>query len=340
MAYATHGKPLTYRVTNDQDLLDKLVYFRAVDTSTLKPLPGSQGTSNKILLNFVNFENTEQTIAVKVTMPEAAVYTGERFGAGDTYEEARSYISELNAAPELELKETLGPGEAVQIILSRSEDVKLQAPAWVKAIPAQQHTIDLYWAESEGVEHYDIWRSSGSSEIYELIAAGVKQMYYTDSKTQPETTYSYKVHPSGSTLASPSIQAMASNYIALSRKDWVISSSSGKPERAIDDTENSRWDTGTAQKEGQYIQVDMNKLTTINHIELQTQASPEDYPRQYELYVSMDGSSWGTPITRGLGTVQVTHIRFPPQLARFIKIVQTGKSGSYWSIHELYIYGK
>jgi hypothetical protein len=40
------------------------------DTSTIPPQAATGATSNKILLNFVNFENSAQTLDVRVTLPQ------------------------------------------------------------------------------------------------------------------------------------------------------------------------------------------------------------------------------------------------------------------------------
>jgi hypothetical protein len=117
LAYATHGSPLTYTVSNSSDLQYKMVYFRAVDTGALPPQPGSGGTSDKLLLNFVNFESTPQTLSVRVTLPRSGSYQAERIGAGDTWAAAHSIIS-VTGKPEVELKEALDPGASVQYILS------------------------------------------------------------------------------------------------------------------------------------------------------------------------------------------------------------------------------
>ena len=124
LAYATHGAPLSYTVLNKDDLVNKLVYFRAVNSATLAPLPGSGGTSDKVLLNFVNFENSTQTLKVRVTMPQAGEYNGERFGAGNSYTESHSEITALKANPVMELSAELGPGESVQYILAAPTRVK------------------------------------------------------------------------------------------------------------------------------------------------------------------------------------------------------------------------
>jgi hypothetical protein len=117
LAYATHGSPLTYTVLNRSDLAYKMVYFRGVDTSSLPPQPGSGATSNRILLNFVNFEPSPETLAVRVTLPQSATYQAERIGAGDTWGAAHSTMN-LTGKPDLDLTEALGAGESVQYILS------------------------------------------------------------------------------------------------------------------------------------------------------------------------------------------------------------------------------
>jgi hypothetical protein len=145
LAYATHGKPLPYSVLNPEETKDKMVYVRAVDTSTLKPLPGSGATSDKLLVNLVNFESTPQTVRVRVTMPQAGLYTGERFGAGSTYSQARRSISGLQASPALDFEEKLGPGEAVQYILEPkgAAQATASAPKWVKAASVQGGAVRI-----------------------------------------------------------------------------------------------------------------------------------------------------------------------------------------------------
>ncbi|MCY9656678.1 discoidin domain-containing protein [Paenibacillus chondroitinus] len=339
LAYATHGKPLVYEISNKQELSDKLVYFRGVDTSTLPALPGSGGKSDKILLNFVNFESSPQTIQVKVTMPEAALYEGERFGAGDTYESARSYLSGLQADTELDFKETLGPGEAVQYILSRADGVKKVTPTWIQAKPVQHHAIELSWKESEVAQSYDILRKSGGSESsYEVIAEQVQGTEFVDTSTVIGNQYEYQIRLSGTNEVSQPASAIATDSVALDRKDWEVTSSSGKPQGAIDGNIYSRWDTGVAQAPGQFYQVDMKTPTTINRIRLRSEGSPNDYPRKYEVYVSTDGYTWSQPIATGSGS-SILDINFSPTYARFVKIIQTMKAGNYWSIHDLQIYG-
>ncbi len=117
LAYATHGRPLPYTYTNVDAVRNQLVYFRAVDTSSLPPIPGSGATSNKILLSFVNFdEQNPHTLAVQVTLPAAGQYSAVRYGPETSYTAARTEVK-LDAKPALDLSVDLGPGESVEYIL-------------------------------------------------------------------------------------------------------------------------------------------------------------------------------------------------------------------------------
>lgn len=342
LAYATHGAPLTYQITNKDELADKLVYVRAVDTSTLEPLAGSGATSNKVLVNFVNFEETEQKVTVKVTMPEKTVYEGERFGNGDTYEAARTYISGKNAAPELEFTETLAPGEAVQYILEPSSEVEDAAPQGFKAQAVKGLSMKLSWLEAPGAS-YEVLRADGSGGDMKVVATNVQSTGYTDSKLKEGTLYTYAVRVAGSHLLSDKVQITATGLVPLDRSEWKVSSNIStivsNPGGAIDGDRRTRWDTGKHQASGEYLQIDLGKAHTIEAVELDYTLSSYDYPRGYELYVSDDAQNWKR-VASGKGQLSMTRISFPQIKTRYIKILQTGAGGNYWSIQELQVYSR
>ncbi|WP_223066921.1 discoidin domain-containing protein [Paenibacillus caui] len=341
LAYATHGKPLPYQVLNTEETRDKLVYVRAVDTSTLKPLAGSGATSNKILLNFVNFENSAQTLKVKMTMPEKLVYEGERFGPGETYEQARTYVTGLEATPDLTFNVTLGPGEAVQYILQPSSLVKAQSPAWVHASGDNRAGVLVEWEESEGAKSYDVLRSDRPSGSFQTIASEVKQTEYTDHDVAEGTTYRYAVRANGSEAMSVPSLVTFTGEAELDRKGWKVSSNidRGKsgPQGAIDGNPRTRWDTASNQTPGSYYQIDLGDLEQVGRITLEYAKSPYDYPRQYEVDVSADGMNWKQAAV-GKGEKERTDISFAQVRARFVRISQRGTGGNYWSIHELRMY--
>ncbi|WP_151733154.1 discoidin domain-containing protein [Paenibacillus tengchongensis] len=342
LAYATHGTPLSYEVANKNDLADKQVYVRAVDTSTLEPLAGSGATSNKVLVNFVNFEDTEQTVTVKVTMPEAAVYEGERFGNGDTYEEARTYVTGRKASPTIEFTEKLAPGEAVQYILQPSSEVADTAPQGFKAAAVKGMAVKLNWLEAPGAS-YEVLRAEGSGGDLKVIAKGVQQTTYTDRNLEEGTLYTYAVRATGSQVMSKETQITATGLVPLDRSAWKVSANlNGEnmyPTNAIDGDKRTRWDTGKHQASGEYFQIDLGAAHTIEAIELDYSLSSYDYPRGYEVYISDNATDWKR-IASGKGGLNQTRIDFKPVSTRYVLIKQTGAGGNYWSIQELQVYSR
>jgi parallel beta-helix repeat protein len=112
----------------------------------------------------------------------------------------------------------------------------------------------------------------------------------------------------------------------LARIGWSIAASSTSQwdtlTGAIDGNLNTRWSTGSLQTNGQWFQIDLGGLYSINGIVMDA-GSSNDYPRGYEVYLSSNGTNWESRSASGTGQ-QITDIAFPSQHARYIKIVQTG----------------
>lgn len=107
---------------------------------------------------------------------------------------------------------------------------------------------------------------------------------------------------------------------------------------AMDGKAETRWDTGSPMTGGEWFKVDMGHTGSIRKLVLDCQRSSGDYPRGYEVYLSGSRRSRGTLVAKGKGTNWNTVIKFKPTTARYITIVQTGKSeGLFWSIHKLTI---
>lgn len=126
----------------------------------------------------------------------------------------------------------------------------------------------------------------------------------------------------------------------ISRNGWIATASlnNNNARNAIDGNVSTRWDTGRSQEKGQWFAVDMIVLQHFNKIILDLGSSSNDHPRGYELYFSNDGMNWGDPVMTGQGTESVTTINLPePVTTRYIRLIQTGSTGGYWSIHEFYI---
>jgi O-glycosyl hydrolase len=137
--------------------------------------------------------------------------------------------------------------------------------------------------------------------------------------------------PTGASLTPPTTE------VTLPRSGWTVSaaSDSGEPaSNAIDGDPATRWSTGHGMRPGDTFQIDLGSRQTFNQLVLDTTGSPGDYVRQYQVSVSDDGVNWAQPIATGPGST-VTKILFPQVSGRFIKILNQGSAGSWWSVHEL-----
>jgi hypothetical protein len=106
---------------------------------------------------------------------------------------------------------------------------------------------------------------------------------------------------------------------------------------AIDGDHWTGWrDMTRTQYPGQWFQVDMQERQSFDRIELDNTWAQWDWPAEYAVAVSDDGVTWSAPIATGRGQPGITTIGFAPQIARWIRITQTGSNPTYhWSIYEL-----
>jgi chitodextrinase len=214
-------------------------------------------------------------------------------------------------------------------------------PSNLLATSLTETSVGLSWTASSdlgGVSGYDVY--SGSQKVN---VARVTSTSYTVTGLTPNTPYSFSVKAvdaSGNQSAASLTANITTNQAPISRVGWTATAShqSFKAQNALDGVVASRWDTATAQVYGQYIQVDMLTNYTFDKIVLDASGSSGDYPRSYQVYVSADGTNWGAVVASGTGSAVSTVITFPAQTGRYMRIVQTGSVGVYWSIHELYVY--
>lgn len=116
---------------------------------------------------------------------------------------------------------------------------------------------------------------------------------------------------------------------ALARAGWIVrASSTGGTDDVRNAFENNslyRWTSAESQATEHWVTADMVTPQTFNEITLDASPSPSsagNYPRSYEVYVSNDGTNWGTAVATGSGTGQSVAITFPIQTARYIKVRQ------------------
>ena len=129
---------------------------------------------------------------------------------------------------------------------------------------------------------------------------------------------------------------------ALDRSGWVVTASgSDNVFYATDGNSGTRWTTNLAQTNGQFFQIDLGAVQAFDSIVLDSGSFSfeSDHPRSYEVYVSSDGQTWNAPVATGNGTSPITEVKFDVQMARHLRILQTGSDPHYWwSIHEVNVY--
>ncbi|WP_407918333.1 discoidin domain-containing protein [Kitasatospora sp. NE20-6] len=128
----------------------------------------------------------------------------------------------------------------------------------------------------------------------------------------------------------------------LPRAGWTASASaSGGSDVAanmLDGAAGSRWSTGVPMAAGQSVTVDTGAVRPLTRITMDSGGSAGDYARGYQVFLSSDGASWGSAVATGSGTGALVTVDFPLQNARYVKVVQTGTSTSWWSIVEFNAY--
>ena len=126
------------------------------------------------------------------------------------------------------------------------------------------------------------------------------------------------------------------------RSRWKLSSdrNSGDLAGCVDGDPATRWTTGETQRPGSWLVIELPEAVEVAEIDLDTKASPGDWPKRYEVRTSSDGERWSDPVARGAGSKDRSRISFAPVTTRWLKITQKGKKGGlWWSIHELNLYG-
>jgi RHS repeat-associated protein/uncharacterized repeat protein (TIGR01451 family) len=121
------------------------------------------------------------------------------------------------------------------------------------------------------------------------------------------------------------------------RDNWTASASLDNSEAGlgIDGRVETQWSTNTAQAPGMSYQVDMKVVQSFNEIVLDVECNPADYPRGVQVFVSNNGTTWGSAIASATGTAAIVTVAFAPQSARYLKVVSTASASNYWGIAEL-----
>jgi putative membrane-bound dehydrogenase-like protein len=126
----------------------------------------------------------------------------------------------------------------------------------------------------------------------------------------------------------------------MGRWTWT-GTNPGELKQLYDGDRATRWSTGKPQEPGQFVQFDAGKPYRLTRLVLDTEASRNDFPHQYEVRLSSDGATWSNPVAKGAGK-PLLELDLPAgTVARYVRVVQTGpvKGGNFWSVHELSVFG-
>jgi hypothetical protein len=160
----------------------------------------------------------------------------------------------------------------------------------------------------------------------------------------PSGKYDVSVIGAGGELAGGAPFTVTGLGTSLDREGWTATASDVSPwptdvvEHMLDGDTDSRYSSGTGQQNGMWIQVDMAKPQTFNRVVLDSGSSTGDYARSADVYVSSDGTSWTKVASVAASGQQIELASFATQTARYLKVVNTGSSGNWWSIAELGVY--
>ncbi|MER5431868.1 discoidin domain-containing protein [Streptomyces sp. NPDC002588] len=160
----------------------------------------------------------------------------------------------------------------------------------------------------------------------------------------PSGTYKVSVNGAGGQPAGGSTFTVNGLGTALSKTGWTAKASKVSPyatdvlANMIDNDTDTRYSSGAGQESGQWVEVDMGEAQTFDTIALDAGSSTGDYARGADVYVSSDGTDWKKVAAIGSDGQQIEAVTFATQTARYVKVVNTGSAGNWWSIAEFNVY--
>jgi hypothetical protein len=239
-----------------------------------------------------------------------------------------------------------GNGESANSLLASATTQALPAPVppvGLNVVACSNGEIVLNWNGCGWAAGYNVKRAAERGGPYTVVGTNVAGVLFTNGNLTIGSTYYFVVSSTNAVGESANSSEISVTVGLLARTGWVASASgsdvNSQPSNSIDGDIGTRWSTGANQTPGQWFQVDMGVTNLCDTIVMDCGVSTNDYPRAYLVYVSLDGTNWGSAVAIGAGAV-VTRVTFATQPARFIRVTQTGSSGSYWwSIAEFNAYG-
>lgn len=130
----------------------------------------------------------------------------------------------------------------------------------------------------------------------------------------------------------------------LSRSGWSASATlnSGDAAKVLDGNVATYWNSGQLQAAGHGVVLNLGSQKTFNRVVLDGTAQLANYPQNYGIFVSNNGSSWGSAVYQGSGFGgDETIATFPQQTAQYVKIELLGghiNPSATWTLGELNLY--
>ncbi len=141
--------------------------------------------------------------------------------------------------------------------------------------------------------------------------------------------------------------AQGTTPIEYARNGWTGTYYDGQKASAMgyevfDNDPQSGWQSYAYQSSGMTVTVNMSEPKSIGKIVVDSGRFKGDHPRQYEVYVSTDGSVWSGPVASGYGTGGLLAINLQaPVTGQYIQVRQLGSSTSnWWSIAEFRVFDR
>ncbi|MFB2586784.1 discoidin domain-containing protein [Herbiconiux liukaitaii] len=124
---------------------------------------------------------------------------------------------------------------------------------------------------------------------------------------------------------------------AVDRTGWSVTASAGTPANAVDGSSTTRWTTNANQAGSEWIRIDLSAPTLFNRLSIDNTNNAGQYPRALTVETSSDGATWKSVASKP-GTDGVSTAQFSPQVARYVRVSQTGSATAPWSIGEINLF--
>ncbi|EEF58369.1 fibronectin type III domain-containing protein [Pedosphaera parvula] len=317
-----------------------------IDTA-LPPVPSGLGattvSSSQIMLSWTTSATADSYKLKRATSSGGPYTTIATNITGSAY-----WDSELaaNTTYYYEVSAVNGNGEGGNSVAAGAATQALPVPAppvGLNIVSSSNGQVVLTWNGCGWADGYNVKQATNSGGPYTIIGANVPGVLFTNSNLAIGATYYFVVSSTNTAGESANSSEASVTLGKLNRAGWGAAASSSNvidpPTNAIDGDIGTRWSTGAVQTPGQWFQVDMGTTNICNTIVMDCGSSLNDYPRGYQVVVSLDGTHWSSVVATGAGSA-VMRVTFTAQPARFIRVTQTGSaSANWWSIAEFNAYG-